>query len=382
MSLSHLDTTSFVPHLTERRDRGFHIYRQLCLYLFKLGRRCIKPKSLPQESDLAGILNVSSSDARALVVTDFIARSKLGQRLDVACKIRAEKELSEKSGNKASLPKLVKDHKEEFGRLGRSYVAYLFNAAQSNLQLTSDIVKGLGSFDLDIMFCAPLSQALYCFKQLFRCFQLRGYFQPEDESLLTEEYLSFLDELRKEMPDMTQPRVIIFDAVSFISGHEALRSRSLLSRIFQLSCLCLDESYTEMPIVKFGPVSTDDPKSKLVDTIFPVQSYFINVGRSVDALATSSSATSFLALETTFGNVAFSDTYSPWDGLDHFGLATILSTLKPGPIKRQAETRDGKLKKLRFGGESKSLPSNSSKNSPIKRQSDSELPSGSFAKDS
>ena len=117
MVLSCLDTTSFVPHLVERRDRGFHIYRQLCLYLFKLGRRCIKPKSLPQESDIAGILSVSSFDARAPAITDFIARSKLGQRLDVACKIKAEKELSEKSGIKASLPKLVKEHKEEFGRI-------------------------------------------------------------------------------------------------------------------------------------------------------------------------------------------------------------------------------------------------------------------------
>ena len=112
MVLSCLDTTSFVPHLVERRDRGFHVYRQISLYLFKLGRRCIKPKSLPQESGLAGILSVSSSDARALAITAFIARSKLGQRLDVACKIKAERELTEKSGNKASLPKLVKEHKD------------------------------------------------------------------------------------------------------------------------------------------------------------------------------------------------------------------------------------------------------------------------------
>ena len=252
-------------------------------------------------------------------------------------------------------------------------MAYLFNAAQSNLQLTSDIVKGLGSFDLDIMFCAPLSQALYCFKQLFRCFQFRNYFQPEDESLLTEEFLAFLDELRKEMPNMTQPRVIIVDAISFISGHEALPSRLLLSRIFRLSCLCLDDNYTEMPIVRFGTVSTDDPKSKLIDTILPVQSYFINVGRSVDALATSSSASSFLTLETTFGNTALCDTYSPSDELDHFGQANILATLKPGPIKRRTGTRDGRLKSLKFGGVSKSHSPTSSKNSPIKRQSDSEL---------
>ena len=120
----YLDTTSFVPHLVERRDHGFHIYRQLCQFLFKLGRRCIKAKSLPQETDLSGILGVSVSDARALSVPDFITRCNFDQRLNTACKIKAEKELSEKKTSRANLPKLVNQGKEEFGRLGRSYVAY------------------------------------------------------------------------------------------------------------------------------------------------------------------------------------------------------------------------------------------------------------------
>ena len=190
MEFVSLDTTSFIPHLVERQDHGFHIYHQLCQYLFKLGRRCIKAKSLPQETDLSGILGVSVSDARSLSVPDFITRSKLDQRLNTACKIKAEKELSDKKASRANLPKLVKQSKEEFGRLGRSYVAYLFHAAQSNLQLTSDKVKGMGSFDLDIIFRSPLSQALYCFKQLFRSFHVRGYYQVDDEFICTEEYLS------------------------------------------------------------------------------------------------------------------------------------------------------------------------------------------------
>ena len=173
----------------------------------------MRPKSLPQENDLSAILGIAVSDTRALSITNFIVRSKLEQRLTFACKVKAERELSDKKGSRANLPKLVKEAKEDFGRLGRAYVAYLFQTAQSNLQLMSDIVKGLGSFILDVMFRCPLSQALYCYKQLFRSFQLRGYFQPDEESLYTEEYLSFSDELRKELPEMDQPRVIIIDAV-------------------------------------------------------------------------------------------------------------------------------------------------------------------------
>ena len=214
----YLYTTSFVPYLVARRDRGFHIYRQLCLFLFKIGRRCIKPKSLPQESNLSGNLNIVVSDTTALSVSDFIARSKLDQRLDVACKVKAERELSDSLGNRLSQPKRIKESKEELCRLS-------FHAAQSNSLLTSDTVKGLGSFDLDIMFRAPLEQAIYCFKQLFRSFQLRSYFQIYEESICAEEYLSFLDELRKEMPGLEQSRVIIIDAISFVSGHESLQWR-------------------------------------------------------------------------------------------------------------------------------------------------------------
>ena len=372
----YLDTTSFIPHLVERRDHGFHIYRQLCQYLFKLGRRCIKAKSLPQETDLSGILGVSVSDARALSVPDFITRSKLDQRLNTACKIKAEKELSDKKASRANLPKLVEQSKEEFGRLGRGYLAYLFRAAQSNLQLTSDIVKGMGSFDLDIIFRSPLSQALFCFKQLFRSFHVRGYYQADDESICTEEYLSFLDELRKEYPDLDQPRVIILDAVAFISGHVTLLSRPHLAWIFKLSCLCLDQGYSAMP-----PVRTDDPKSKLIDTILPVQSFFMNVGRSVDALITATSVSDFLAFEPTFGGSAFTDTYSPWDGLDLFNRTEILATLHPVSVKQISDTRKLRFKGLKGGKVSKSLPPSSAKNSPVKRPSDGALPSSSSTKD-
>ena len=376
-----LDTTSFVPHLVERRDHGFHVYRQMCQYLFKLGRRCIRSRSLPQETDLCGILDVSVSQARALPVSDFIARSKLEQRLNTACKITAEKELSDKKASRATLPKLIKDNKEEFGRLGRSYVSYLFHAAQSNLQLTSDFVKGMGSFDLDIVFRSRLSQALYCFKQLFRSFHVRGYYQADEESICTEEYLSFLDELRKEFPDLDQPRVIIVDAVTFISGHVTLQSRPRLARIFKLSCLCLDQGSSAMPAVKFGPVRTDDPKSKLVDTILPVQSFFMNVGRSIDALTTASSVTDFLAFEPTFGGTAFTDIYSPWDGLNFFDRASIFATFRPVVVKKKKDVQRLQFKGLKSGKVSKSLPASSTKSSPVKRPSDSELPSSSSTKD-
>ena len=142
MSLFRHNKLCSASRFAERQDYGFHIYRQMCQYLFKLGTRCIKPKSLARETDLSGILNVAMSVAKALAVPDFIARSKLDQRLNVACRISAEKNLINNKGNRCNLLNLVKEAKEELSRLGRSYVAYLFHAAQSNLQLTVDILRG------------------------------------------------------------------------------------------------------------------------------------------------------------------------------------------------------------------------------------------------
>ena len=136
-----------------------------------------------------------------------------------------------------------------------------------------------------------------------------------------------------------------------------------------------------MPPVKFSPVRTDDPKSKLIDTILPVQSFFINVGRSIDAFTTASSISDFLAFEPTFGCTAFTDTYSPWDGLDLFNRAEILAKLQPVSLERKRDTRRLRFKGIKSGKASKSLPPSSAKNSPVKRPSDSELPSSSSTKE-
>ena len=84
-----------------------------------------------------------------------------------------------------------------------------------------------------------------------------------------------------------------------------------------------------MSTVNFASVRTDDPKGKLIDIILPVQSFFINVGHSIDILTTVSSISEFLAFEPTFGDSAFSDTYDPWEGMNYFDRSSILSALKP-----------------------------------------------------
>ena len=226
-----------------------------------------------------------------------------------------------------SLESIAANCRDEFGRSARGYVAYLLGATQKLTRFTSDIVRGLGSFDLEILLVDPVEQATYCYKQLFTSFRLRGVVDPGEEPVYTDEYLSFVDELRPLHPDMQQPKLLIADAIDFISKQDALRTRRHLTRIFRLSCLCLDEPRFSFPPVRFGSVKTDDPTCVMFDVLAPIQSYLGNVSRGLDTLTPDASISRFLLLEQTFGDTALDSTYSPWDSFDDFGRTEIRDRL-------------------------------------------------------
>ena len=320
-------TSSFTLNLKQRRDRGFHVFRELIQFLFKLGRRCIRPANLPIESDMLSILSLSIPDVKALSISDFLARSNLETRLEATCKVQAEAEKGKRKYEGLKLDEISSKIKEEFGRSARSYVIFLFKGTQGLTRFTSDIVEGLGSFDLEIMLVEPLENAAYCFKQLFTSFRLRGLLQPEEETVYTEEYMSFLDILRQSHPGVQQPKLLIADTIEFVCGQESFKSRLYLRRIFRLSCLCLDEPRMSFPLVKFGFQRTDDPLSPMFDVIAPIQSYLGNVPQGLDVLTSDSSITRFIELEQSFGNAGLSDVYSPWDSIDHFGRVQIREAL-------------------------------------------------------
>ena len=276
------------------------------------------------------------ADTKALSVADFLSRSKLSEKLATACKLKAEAEMSAKKNEKLTLAEVTENVKADFGRAARSYVVTLFGTAQKLQRFTSDIVRGLGSFDLDVMLVDPISLATFCFKELFTSFRLRGVLLADEETIYFEENLSFLDELRKLHSNISQPKLPIPDVIEFVCGQE-----SYLMRIFRLSCLCLDDPRVTFPPVKFGTVHTDDPKSPMFDVVTPLQSYLSNVAHGVEVFTSESSISKFLALEPTFGSTGLRDIYSPWGDLDKFGWAEIddvINSVTPkGPKVSAAE---------------------------------------------
>ena len=322
---------------------------------------------MPPEENWPEILNLDLSTTTALSVTNFLSRAKFGSKLDAACKIKAGLDRLDNSNAGLSIDTLSNRNKEEFGRAARSYVTFLFNSFQELKGLTNDLVKGLGCLDLEILLLGPIAHATYCHTrhtQLFTSFRLRGYFTTDQETASGEEYLSFLDDLRRTYSNLAQPTLLIPDTVKFLVELPSLHSRPLLYKLFRLACLCLDEPFPVLPSVKFGSVSADDPTSSLIDVILPVQSYFANVPHSIDAVTTDQSVSDFLRLELDFADGGLSDTYCPWDSIDFFGRSKILEQLSFGRGRPQTSVSfavNKVVENSKSHGTSKSSPKKSSK---------------------
>ena len=237
------DTTNFSLILSGRRGRAFYSYQQLCLYLRKLAKRVVMPAALPGEDDLASILDLDATTAPALSVSVFFNRTKVGAKLDHACKPKAEVEHHELKGQKPTIDELKGNVKNEFGRLARSYVTQMFKETRSHFNFTSIIAQGLGSFELEILLKFQLTLATKCYNTLFTTFRLRGYFSLDQESQTQEEYLSLVDELQLKFAEFDQPTLLVPDTIDFLVVQTTIQTRPLLLRRFKLACLCLDDLF-------------------------------------------------------------------------------------------------------------------------------------------
>ena len=203
----------------------------------------------------------------------------------------------------------------------------MFKETRIDFNFTTIIAQGLGIFDMEILLKFPLALATKCYSNVFTTFKLRGYFLLDHESQIQEEYLSYVDELRVKFAEFDQPRLLVPDANDLLMGQTTIQTRPLLLRTFKLVCLCLDERL--LPAVKVSTVNTEDPASKLIDIVLPVQSYFSHVVNSIETATTDASISEFLEMEFTFGRGALINMYDPRPVLDNFGKAEIPSKLDP-----------------------------------------------------
>ena len=144
----------------------------------------------------------------------------------------AGKDIRDKKYRGLPIDVLANKNRNDCGRSARSYISHQFFSVRKQKTLTTDLLKALGSFDLDTLLLDPLSHAVYCFSQLFTSFRLRIYFSSDKETECQEEYLSFVDDLRSKYPELHQPTIFVRDTVSFLIEQASLQGRLYCTSFF------------------------------------------------------------------------------------------------------------------------------------------------------
>ena len=176
-SFLSLDNKFFERSLQGRRDSGFFTYGQLNQYVRKLGYRSLLPKFVPREGDWTRLGELQTATLRQLSTEDFLVRLNLRTNLDAAAMSKAERELGERQTTEVAKTELAATYKEEIVNRARSYLVFLLEDFLNHISLNADIVKGMATFDPQILLGNSMEQATHCFVPFFRSFQLRGWLE-------------------------------------------------------------------------------------------------------------------------------------------------------------------------------------------------------------
>ena len=337
----------FNRSLNNKRDAGFYVFGQLSRFIRKLCVRCLIDRCMPADDDWVGLLSLHLEGQEALLPDDFLHRLNLSQKLEQALNRKAAAELSDKKLDRAKADDLVAELKKEFCDLARHYYLFLIEGVRKHVTMTTNNVRGMASFDPYVMFEMPLNFATRCFADLYRGFRLRGWVQDTNEQICRDEYIGVLTHLRGSRVSLTSSPSALHDIVDFLSNLPALKERGHIYYLFKLSCLCLTDKSSTLPVVRFGAVTTDSLNCRSTDVIMPVQSILANLPYSVPVCTSDSALEDFHALTADFGDSGLDATYDPWRSVDLFGRAKIHKRLSASYKSLQASRAGPRRTKVR-----------------------------------
>ena len=218
------DVLSFGRGLSNSADYNFFTFGQLCKFIHRLVSRCASASSFPVVTDWFGLLSFDLGKLSLLPPVDFLKRLKLKTDLVAACRIKAEHDLSQKSGT-AAVTIHIEKLKGEFAVSARSFILRVLQSAKEHASFTTNIVQGLSSFDPNVMFVFTVEQATRCFNEIYGSFRLRKWVPEGELSLYRDEYSTFLDHLRVSFPLYVKTPCGVLNVVELLSTLPALRDR-------------------------------------------------------------------------------------------------------------------------------------------------------------
>ena len=184
--------SSFDRSFSGNRDSGFFMFGHLCNFLHRLASRTGQPTSIPIGADWFGMLTFDLDDLVPLSPPDFLKRLILRCDLDTACRVKTERDSSRKPGTPA-VAELSSKAREQFWQECVDYILHLLRVLRKHTSLTSNIVKGMASFDSQVLFSSSSDLASRCFGELYSFFLLQKWVAVGDLTAYRDEYLDFIN---------------------------------------------------------------------------------------------------------------------------------------------------------------------------------------------
>ena len=177
------DVSSFPVNLQHRRDASFYLCGEVCRFLSLLCSRVYTPDTAPLANAWFLLLRFQTSEATFLDGEEYLVRLKLTNKVSSASNAKAEGMHFGKKSERPAILATTETVKSDFVKDSQQYVQYLINEVLRQTGLTTNIVKGMATFDPFILFKRPMDVALRHFDILYSTFSLRSWVSSTNESL-------------------------------------------------------------------------------------------------------------------------------------------------------------------------------------------------------
>ena len=314
-----LNVSSFAVNHQGRRDATFFLCGEFCRFISKLCSRCYQRETISLENSWVLLFGFKVSEGKFMTEEDFPIRLRLTSNVAIASKLSAEVVHENKRSKKAVIDKTAAEATTSFVKEGLQFIQYLLKEVLNQTSLSSEIIKGLATFDPLILFKRLTEVGLRQFGLLYSTFQLQFWVASVNENVCRDEYVALLNYLRVNSPSDFDSTESSIDLIDFLIGLEFFQTHEHLLYLFNLCCLCLTSPSPQYAPVLFGSVDTTGYRSRFADLVMPCQSYLSRVPESISCCCTAANLKKFSVLSASFDQSAFSSGYDPWTHVDMFG---------------------------------------------------------------
>ena len=308
---------AFKRSILPSRDQGFFLCGQMCDFLHRLLRSIVSRSCLPSEWDWDALRSFDFAVSELLGVPEFMQKTEFRSKvLKVAkSKIDVERERGKKARSDTVAKTVMGESFNPFIDQGRQYIKYVAKELVKHPTFKSHLLIGLACFDYGVLFKLPRTVAVDCYQHLFQSFSSRGWIARELWNVHIDDYIEFVDDVRRVYLDELGVGPDVEDMVSFLSSCPELSRRSYTWDLFKLSCLCLGHVAPKLPDVSLGSSKAGVTSVDLSSILEPLHGYMLSSDAEGNFF-TDPGSISCMELLETFGDSALQCGYNPWEFVD------------------------------------------------------------------